>query len=404
MNELNYNIEEEERIRRRKDRLEQMRREKKRQMKRRRRMKMLLNRGAGLVVIVLVMSIAVIAFKKKPEEAFYVQTETEENSEKKSWFWFQKEEKTKTDFSMENMPQANNENKEIQETQQKTKEDLSTEEEIPKEISFQENADTVSIYNEKIISTNAVLIDESTDTIVASKGAKERISPASMTKVLTILVAAEQLTEEQLNDTFVMTREITDYGYINDCSAVGYLEGEKIPVRDLFYGTILPSGSDAAVGLATYVAGSHEAFVDLMNEKLKELGIASSSHVTNCVGLYDENHYSTVYDMAVIMKAAVQNEFCKKVLAEHNYTTTASTEHPEGLNISNWFLRRIEDKETGGEVLCAKTGYVRQSKSCAVSYGTFAGGKPYICVTAGSSSSWRCIYDHVEIYTQYISS
>ena len=62
----------------------------------------------------------------------------------------------------------------------------------------------------------------------------------------------------------------------------------------------------------------------------------------------------------------------------------------------------IEDKETGGEVLCAKTGYVRQSKSCAVSYGTFENGKSYICVTAGSSSSWRCIYDHVDIYNQYI--
>ena len=84
--------------------------------------------------------------------------------------------------------------------------------------------------------------------------------------------------------------------------------------------------------------------------------------------------------------------------------TESTTEHPEGIDISNWFLRRIEDKDTGGEVLCAKTGYVTQSKSCAVSYGTFAEGDPYICVTAGSSSSWRCIYDHVEIYTQYISS
>lgn len=400
MNELEYSTEE-ERIRRRKERLEQMRREKKRQMKRRRRMKMLLNRGAGLVAIVLVMSIAVIAFKKKPEDTFSIQAQTEETGEKKSWFWFQKEE-PKIEFSVEGMVEDENDKKETNASQQK-QEEVVPKENVIKAISFQENADTVSIYSEDVISTNAILVDESTDTIVASKGAKERISPASMTKVLTVLVAAEQLSEEQLNDTFVMTREITDYGYINDCSAVGYLEGEKIPVRDLFYGTILPSGSDAAVGLATYVAGSHEAFVELMNEKLEELGIAASSHVTNCVGLYDENHYSTVYDMAVIMKAAVQNEFCKKVLSEHNYTTTASVEHPEGLNISNWFLRRIEDKDTGGEVLCAKTGYVRQSKSCAVSYGTFADGKPYICVTAGSSSSWRCIYDHVEIYTQYIS-
>ena len=340
------------------------------------------------------MTVAVTAFRSKPEEI----AETGVGAEKHtSWFSFGKEEEGVIGETEEmvsakaEIPESGNEE--------------NSDGNIPKEIevyNFSSNSETASIWNEEIISSNAILVDESTDTIVASKGAKERISPASMTKVLTVLVAAELLTEEQLEDTFVMTREITDYGYINDCSSVGFLEGEEIPVRDLFYGTILPSGSDAAVGLATYVAGSHEAFVELMNKKLEELELAESSHMTNCVGIYDENHYSTVYDMAVIMKAAMQNEWCKEVLSEHNYTTQETVQHPEGINISNWFLRRIEDKETGGEVLCAKTGYVRQSKSCAVSYGTFENGKSYICVTAGSSSSWRCIYDHVDIYNQYI--
>ena len=170
----------------------------------------------------------------------------------------------------------------------------------------------------------------------------------------------------------------------------------------MFYGTILPSGGDAAVGLATYVAGSHEAFVELMNEKLEELGLSDTAHFTNCVGLYDTNHYCTIYDMAVIMKAAIQNELCLEVLSEKCYTTASSTEHPEGLTISNWFLRRIEDKETGGEVVGAKTGYVVESGSCAVSYSVADDGTPYICATAGSTSSWRCIYDHVEIYTNYV--
>lgn len=277
-------------------------------------------------------------------------------------------------------------------------------EQTPVVYKFEETADTVEIYNEEVISSHAILINESTDTIVASKGAYERIFPASMTKVLTVLVAAEHITEEQLDDTFTMTLEITDYAYVNDCSAVGFLDGEQVPIRDLFYGTVLPSGGDAAVALAVYVAGSHEAFVDLMNEKLAELGLSDSAHFTNCVGLYDENHYCTVYDMAIIMKAAMQNELCREVLSAHTYTTTPTEEHPEGITISNWFLRRIEDKDTGGLVIGAKTGYVVQSKSCAVSYGTFAGGIPYICVTAGSNSSWRCIYDQVEIYTSYIKT
>ena len=223
-----------------------------------------------------------------------------------------------------------------------------------------------------------------------------------MTKVLTVLVAAEHITREQLEDTFTMTLEITDYSYVNDCSNTGFLDGELVKVRDLFYGTILPSGGDAAVGLATYVAGSHEAFVDMMNEKLEELGLSGSAHFTNCVGLYDENHYCTVYDMAVIMKAAMKNELCREVLGQRVYTTGSTTEHPEGITISNWFLRRIEDKDTGGEILGAKTGFVVQSGSCAVSYSMSNAGIPYICVTAGSTSSWRCIYDHVEIYNRYV--
>lgn len=267
---------------------------------------------------------------------------------------------------------------------------------------FEETEDTAVIDSADVISTNAVLVDEGTDTVVAAKGARTRIIPASMTKVLTVLVAAENIPEEKLDDTFTMTREITDYAYVNDCSSVGFLDGEKVPVRDLFYGTAMQSGGDAALGLAIYVSESQEAFVALMNQKLEELGIADSTHFTNCVGLYDEAHYSTVYDMAVMMKAAMQNDLCREILSAHIYTTKPTREHPDGIEISNWFLRRIEDKDTGGEVLCAKTGYIVQSKNCAVSYGTFASGEPYICVTAGSTSGWRCIYDHVEIYNRYV--
>ena len=261
---------------------------------------------------------------------------------------------------------------------------------------------TINITTEKVISGNAILVDVEDQIILAERGGKERISPASMTKVLTVLVAAEHISKEQLDDTFTMTLEITDYSYVNDCSCVGFLNNEVIPVRDLFYGTILPSGADAAVGLAMYVAGSHEAFVELMNEKLAELGLSKSSHFTNCVGLYDKNHYSTVYDMAVIMNAAMDNEICREVLTTKYYVTTPTELHPEGLGISNWFLRRIEDKDTGGEVIGGKTGYVVQSRNCAVSYGIMDNGRAYICATAGSSSSKNCINDHTAIYTRYV--
>lgn len=252
----------------------------------------------------------------------------------------------------------------------------------------------------EVVSSSVIVIDRSSEEIISQRDARAQISPASMTKILTVLVAAEHVTD--LDDTFTMTREITDYGYVNDCSSAGFLEDEEVTVRDLFYGTVLPSGADAAVALAVYVAGSQEAFVDLMNEKAQELGLSQTSHFTNCVGIYDEQHYSTAYDMAMILEAAVDNELCREVLNAHVYTTTKTEQHPEGIILSNWFLRRIEDKDTHGEVVAAKTGYVVQSGSCAASYAEDKQGNGYICVTAGSTSSWRCIYDHVALYQQLL--
>lgn len=266
-------------------------------------------------------------------------------------------------------------------------------------LTAQADENTVGLVGDAV-SKNIVFIDVEEGRILAQQDAKMRISPASMTKILTVLVAAEHI--EDAEDTFEITIDITDYSFSNGCSNAGFEVGEHVTVEDLFYGTILPSGADAAVGLAKYVSGSQEAFVELMNEKLEELGLSQTSHFTNCVGLYDENHYSTVYDMAVILKAAYDNEFCREILSRHMYTTSATPEHPEGITLSNLFLRRIEDSDTHGEVLCAKTGYVVQSESCAASLSIGNDGKLYICVSAHSTSSWRCIKDHVAFYQRFL--
>lgn len=379
MENFSENFEYEERCKRRAARRARMRMEKKRQQKRIQFFKKLL----PVVAIVLLLSIIGVVLGNgddEKEETTNVSSQTE---------------KDVIDTKDEIVVTESQEEKDTQTSSEETK--------VPKVYKFTETESTKGIYSEEIIATHAILVDVSTDTIVAKKGAYDIISPASMTKVLTVLVAAEQITEAELDNPFTITLEITDYAYVNDCSSVGFLEGEVVTVRDLFYGTVLPSGGDAAAGLATYIAGSQEAFVELMNEKLEELGLADTAHFTNCVGLYDKNHYCSIYDMAIIMKAAMENEMCREFLSAKRYTTTATEQHPEGIEISNWFLRRIEDKDTGGEVIGAKTGYVVESKNCAVSYGTFGEDDTlYICVTAGSHSSWRCIYDQVEIYTKYV--
>ncbi len=382
----------------------EMKRAKIREMRRlrERRKKMLLIAGAVVIVCLGVGGIRLLgntATKEEPSAQASVQEDTE-NMETTD---------TEDTASVQTASAEDAEGKTAEETASNTEDTAEEEQEeepaVNPDIPFAsgytfEGADSAAAVNaETVLSTYALLVDLDNNTVVAQRNANDRMIPASMTKILTVLVAAEHVTD--LDDTFTITREITDYSYSNDCSAVGFGDGETVTVRDLLYGTVLPSGADAAAGLAFYVSGSLEGFVDLMNEKLDELGLSDTAHFTNCVGLYDENHYCTPYDMAVILKAAVENELCREVLSAHTYTTSPTEQHPEGITISNWFLRRIEDKETNGEVVCAKTGYVAQSGSCAASYEVTDSGKHYICVTADTYSSWRCIYDHVAIYQEY---
>ena len=248
----------------------------------------------------------------------------------------------------------------------------------------------------------AIVVDLDHNEVLGRKDADVRMNPASMTKILTVLVAAERVDLGRLDtDTFPVDADLAVYSYVNDFSSVGWVEGDAPTIRDLFYGCILPSGADAAVGLAEYTAGSQEAFVKLMNDKCNELGIGKTTHFTNCVGLFDKDHYSTCHDMAVIMKAALENTFCREVLSAHTYTTKPMKESPEGEVLSNWFLRRIEDKDTHGTVRSAKTGFVKESGCCAASYQIANSGAHTMVVTADTYSVWKCIYDHVALYALY---
>lgn len=262
--------------------------------------------------------------------------------------------------------------------------------------------DTVTLDEEEtgLDSAYICLFDLSTGEVLAQRAAQEQMYPASMTKILTLLVAVENLTD--FDATFTMTREIGDYCYQNSCSIVGYQVGEVIPVEDLLYGCILCSGADASLALAELTAGSQEAFVEMMNEKLEQLGLSGTTHFTNCIGLYEDEHYSTAQDIGVLMRAALENETCRQVLTTRIYTTAPTEFNPEGLTLSNLFIRRIEDRDTGSvQVIGGKTGYVQQSGNCAVSYAVTEDGAGYICVTGNAYSSWRAIYDHTALYDTY---
>lgn len=245
----------------------------------------------------------------------------------------------------------------------------------------------------------AILVDADAGLVVAEKNGSAKMYPASMTKVMTLLVACEHITD--LNEKLEITQDIVDYVKKEGASNCGFKAGEQVTMLDLLYGLILPSGADAALALVRRIAGSEEQFVTLMNQKAQQLGISATTHFTNCTGLYNDNHYSTAEDMAIIMRAASQNSVAATILTTRSYTTQANNKRSTGLSFSNLFLKRIDTQTTGGQVNFAKTGYVAKAGNCAVSYFTAASGRHYICVTGKTSGAWNVVSAHAALYSQY---
>ena len=284
------------------------------------------------------------------------------------------------------------------ETQQtdKTKTDVA-EKKKPKYIFTDATAEIPAENDAKSI----IIVDKSTNKVVAARNPHEREYPASTTKIMTLLVAVENITD--FDDTFTMTLDITDPLYVEEASVAGFLNGEQITMTDLLYGTILPSGADAAMGLAITVSGSEAEFVKLMNKKVKELGL-KNTNFTNVTGLHNKNNYSSAYDMAIILDAALQNDLCRKVLSTYQHTTNVTPQHPKGILLSSTLFSYMYGNEPEtATILGGKTGFVNESGYCIASYGKVNDTqKEYIVVTMGNSARWPAFYGQIDLYKQYV--
>ena len=157
----------------------------------------------------------------------------------------------------------------------------------------------------ELYSPYAILVRLRDQQVGFESRSEERISPASLTKIMTAIVAIENIAD--LHEPVILENKIFKDLYAANASLAGFLPGEEVPAIDLLYGTLLPSGADASVGLALKVSGSESEFVKLMNRKAEQLGM-KDTHFTNVCGLYDDNHYSTVKDIAVLLEYALHNE------------------------------------------------------------------------------------------------
>ena len=261
------------------------------------------------------------------------------------------------------------------------------------------NGQTKSIGSE-VNANYAVVFDLDQGTILGEKNSSASMNPASMTKVMTLLVAVENLPD--LEKKITITQDIVDYVKARGASNCGFVAGEQVRVKDLLYGVILPSGADAVLALAKEIAGSEAGFVALMNKKAQDLGLSSDCKFQNATGLYHSTHHMNVKDIGEIMAAAMRNSLAREVLSTENYQIPATNKHENGIKLTNLFVQRIKGQDTGGaSVTMAKTGFVRQSMFCAVSSGKGANGKNLLVVTGYSSSTWQCIKDHATLYKRF---
>lgn len=256
----------------------------------------------------------------------------------------------------------------------------------------------MDITSEEILSPYVAVINVTDNKLVAGKNAETRIYPASMTKVMTLIVAVENI--DNMDNTFTMTSAIIDPLYKDSATRAGFEPGEAVTAKDLMYGLILPSGADGAVGLAEMISGSEEEFVKLMNKKCEEMGL-TNTHFTNTSGLHNEDHYTTPVEMAMILQYAMENETCAEILSTYQYTTQATEKHPEGILLTSTMFSRMYGNEVGGvEIKAGKTGYTQEAKHCLVSYAE-SYGKKYIAVTAGAEGKWNVIYDDFKLYGEF---
>lgn len=262
------------------------------------------------------------------------------------------------------------------------------------------DAATVSL-GDAIDSRYAVLITADTASVIAQKNANARIHPASLTKIMSLIVAYEAI--DDLTETFTVTSNIIDPLYLDEATLAGFSPGEVVTVQDLLYGMILPSGAEASVSLAIHTAGSEEEFVRRMNDKAKEMGL-KNTHFTNCSGLHHADHYSTCTEMAMILAYAMQYPLCREILSTYQYTTTPTEKHPEGVLLtSTMFSRVYGDEPTGAAIVAGKTGYTHQAHHCLASYGQREqDGAGFILVTVDASGKFEPIFDAIHVYSEYI--
>lgn len=224
---------------------------------------------------------------------------------------------------------------------------------------------------DQLVAAAAIVIEESSGNPIFEKNPYERMYPASTTKIMTVLLALQHADlDEVVTVSYAASADGVKAMLDPESSTLGLREGEKIVMKDLLYGTMLRSGNDGTIAIAEHIAGSTDAFVQMMNSYAAELGM-DATHFVNVHGLHHPDHYTTAYDMAILAREAMQNDVFRDIVSSVTYNMPETNERsartittgPRILNPSetNYYYEPI----TG-----IKSGYHSMAQYCFVGSAT----------------------------------
>ena len=225
-------------------------------------------------------------------------------------------------------------------------------------------SDEGSFNPEDVTSQAGALFDLTDREVLYSKDAFEKLYPASITKVMTALIAIKY---GNLEDQVTVTEDavITETG----ATLCGIQPGDTLTLEQLLYGLMLPSGNDAGAAIAIHMSGSIDAFADKMNEEAKHLG-ATDTHFMNPHGLHDEDHYTTAYDLYLIFNEALKYPEFRTVTGSTAYTANYTNKAGESISKTwrggNWYLTGEHETPEGLTVFSGKTGTTKAAGYCLI--------------------------------------
>lgn len=227
----------------------------------------------------------------------------------------------------------------------------------------------------------AILVEQDSGRVLYTKQAKKRIHPASLTKIMTVYLALQSITDE--NKMVQVPADIFPKLEVENASIAGFQPNENVRIKDLLYGALLPSGADACITLAQTIDGSEDAFVKRMNDIAKQLGM-HDTHFTNCTGLDDDQHYSSVYDLQLLLREALKNDAFAEIFHTKSYVVEGDHVNPTGFTMYGTMWQTMEVHNLYSDFLLGgKTGYTPDAGLCLASQGS-VNGTQYLLITAGA--------------------